>query len=68
MTQIEIAKKVGITQGHLSLIINGKRRPSWDIAIVLAALTETAEALWMDGEPGAKRAALESLERSAHDK
>lgn len=58
MNQTEIADKVKITQGYLSLIITGKRRPDWTIAKDLAKLTKTDVALWMEGDETAKREAL----------
>ena len=58
MKQIEIAQKAGITQGFVSLILTGKRRPPWDVAKTFAELTKTDVALWMDGDEQAKRDAL----------
>jgi hypothetical protein len=40
-----------ISQQFLSMVLNGKRRPSWEIAKVLGELTDTEPSLWMEGEP-----------------
>lgn len=32
MTQTELAKHLGVSQGYLSRIYNGFRRPSWTLA------------------------------------
>ena len=58
MTQDEAAKKAGITQGFISLILTGQRRPDWDVAKTLAELTKTEVALWMEGDETEKRDAL----------
>jgi len=50
MTQNEAAKKAGITQGFLSLIVTGQRRPAWSLAKALAELTKTDVAVWMEGD------------------
>jgi len=58
MNQIKAAEKADITQGYLSLIITGKRRPDWDLAKILAEITKTDVALWMEGDEQKKRQAL----------
>jgi len=58
MTQNEAAKKAGITQGFLSLIVTGQRRPAWSLAKALAELTKTDVAVWMEGDEQKKRDAL----------
>ena len=40
MTQISLAQKVGITQGHLSDLENGNCFPSFDVLIRLARALE----------------------------
>ena len=60
MNQDEAAKKAGITQGFLSLLITGKRRMPWDVAKALAGLTKTYVALWMEGVENEKREALKA--------
>lgn len=37
MTQTELAEKVGVTQGAISMIENGDRSPSLDVLIRLAS-------------------------------
>ena len=59
MTQDEVAKKAGVTQGFISLILTGKRR-NYDVAKLLAEITKTDVALWMDGDETEKREALRS--------
>ena len=48
MKQVELAKRAGITEGMVSLILSGERRPSWDVAKKLAAATGTDPYLWME--------------------
>ena len=56
MTQIEIAKSIGKSQAHISLIISGKRNPSWLTALKLAEITGTEPSDWM--EPDQDRSKL----------
>ena len=58
MNQIEAAKKAGITQGFLSLLLNGKRKMPWDIAKKLSELTGTEPAFWFEATEDKKREAL----------
>jgi transcriptional regulator with XRE-family HTH domain len=58
LTQEQLAKKAKLTQGYISMILKGDRRPSWDQAKKLAKLTGTDPALWMEGTPKKKSAAL----------
>ena len=51
MTQTEISKKLNISQQYVSMIISGKRRPSWDIAKKFAELTGTTASFWMEAKP-----------------
>jgi len=60
--QIKIAKKVGISAGHLSDIINNKKRPSWSTAKRLAKTTETWPELWLEGDSQSIRTALSDNE------
>lgn len=48
MKQVELAKRVGITEGMVSFILSGERRPSWDIAKLLGAATGTDPSIWME--------------------
>jgi transcriptional regulator with XRE-family HTH domain len=56
--QIDLAKKIGLSQSFLSMIISGRRRPSWDNAKKLAAFTSTDPVLWLDGTADARRSAV----------
>lgn len=56
MTQIEIARKINKSQAHISLIISGKRNPSWSTAVELAKVTGTEPSEWM--EPNTDRSKL----------
>lgn len=38
MTQAELAEKVGVTQGAISMIENGDRSPSLEVLIKLASV------------------------------
>lgn len=58
MKQVEIAKKVNVTQGHLSKVLNKVVRPSWDLAKRLADATNTDPILWMEGDLEQMRSAL----------
>jgi transcriptional regulator with XRE-family HTH domain len=49
-TKTTIAKKTGISNAYLSMILSGKRRPSWQNAKKLAKVTHTKIELWMDGD------------------
>ena len=58
MNQVKMVEKMSkefpdkkITQQFLSMVLNGKRRPSWEIAKILGELTNTPASLWMEGEP-----------------
>ena len=50
MTQTQLAKKIGTTQGYISLIISGKRNPSWLLAKKIAEITGTDPSEWMEPE------------------
>jgi len=56
-----IARSAGCTQQHLSQIINGKCRPSWQMAKRLAEVTETTPYLWLEGSPTEIKSHLESV-------
>jgi len=47
LKQVELAKKAGITEGMVSFILSGERRPSIDVAERLAQATGTHALLWM---------------------
>lgn len=48
MTQIEIAKRIGKSQAYISLILSGRRNPSWQTALKLAELTNSDPVEWMN--------------------
>jgi transcriptional regulator with XRE-family HTH domain len=50
-TQTKIAKLANISEPALSQYINGRRRPSWTTAKIIAKITKTKTELWMDGTP-----------------
>lgn len=54
--QIQIAKAVNCDPGHLSKILKGKARPSWDLAKRLAAETGTIPTDWMEGPENIEKA------------
>ncbi len=49
--QTRIANKAKISTAYISMILSGKRRPSWQNAKKLAFITKTRPELWLDGEP-----------------
>lgn len=61
MTQNELAEKAKLSQGYISMILAGDRRPSWDQAKVLARITRTDPALWMEGKPEKRKRALKKV-------
>lgn len=60
MTQQEISKAIGCSQGYISQLLKGQRRPSWDVAKDLAAITDTNIDLWMEGQEQDKRSAIKA--------
>jgi transcriptional regulator with XRE-family HTH domain len=60
MTQKEIGQAVGVSQGYISQLLKGERRPSWDVAKDLAAITDTNIDLWMEGQEQDKRSAIKA--------
>ena len=44
-----IARKANISDGFLSMVLAGKRRPSWATAKRLAKVTNIDEKIWLDG-------------------
>ena len=59
--QTKLAKRVGVSDGALSLYLSGKRRPSWTMAKLLAKTTNTTPELWLDGSPSEIRLVLNSI-------
>jgi len=58
MKQTNIAKKANLADATVSLILSGKRRPSWSTAKRLAEVTGTSPVLWMEGSPDQIRQAI----------
>ncbi len=50
MTQIEIAKRIGVSRKHISEIVNGRKGISTDIALRLSRLFGTSPELWLNGQ------------------
>jgi transcriptional regulator with XRE-family HTH domain len=48
--QTNLAKMASISDGFLSQIISGVRRPSWRTAKKLAIATDTKPELWLEGD------------------
>lgn len=57
MTQAAVAREAGISEGFLSQILSGVRRPRWEKAKKLAKATETTPDLWLEGAPAEIREA-----------
>lgn len=57
-TITQIAKEIGVSQGFLSNILAGRRRPRYSKAKVIASLTGTTVDLWMEGSPDQIRQAI----------
>jgi len=49
--QKDVAEAAGCTQQHLSLILNGKCRPGWELSKRLASSTDSSPILWLEGSP-----------------
>jgi transcriptional regulator with XRE-family HTH domain len=47
--QKDVARELGIGEAYLSELLNGKRRPSWDIAKRCALKTHSSPLVWMEG-------------------
>jgi plasmid maintenance system antidote protein VapI len=60
--QSKLAKQIGKSEALVSLIVNGKRRPSWQTAKKLAKTTGTRPELWLDGSPEKIRTVLEAVD------
>ncbi|MBU4185998.1 MAG: helix-turn-helix domain-containing protein [Proteobacteria bacterium] len=63
----EIAEKANITQGALSNILSGRRRPSWTVAKRLAQVTYTTPYLWLEGMPDEIKSALKNFKPETSD-
>ena len=56
----KIAIEAGISQGFLSNIICGRRRPHYKIAKKLAAITKTSVELWLEGTENELKSAIKN--------
>lgn len=50
-----------MSEATISKVLSGRRRPSWNVAKKIAAVTSTDVDLWMDGATDDRRAALEAV-------
>ena len=61
MQQRELAERAGVSEGLISMIVSGARRPSWDVAKKLCKITGTDLQLWMEGNADKKKAAIDRV-------
>ena len=61
MKQIEIAKRTGLSEAFISLLLSGGRRPTWKTAKLLEAVTGVNAVVWLEAPPNQIRAALEGV-------
>lgn len=47
-SQNELARRASVRPGYFSMILNGKRRPSWDVAVNLQAATGIEASAFME--------------------
>jgi transcriptional regulator with XRE-family HTH domain len=47
--QRDVARDLGLKESYLSEMLNGKRRPSWDVAKRCALKTQSSPLVWMEG-------------------
>jgi transcriptional regulator with XRE-family HTH domain len=47
--QKDVARELGIGEAYLSEMLNGKRRPSWEVAKRCALKTGSSPLVWMEG-------------------
>lgn len=59
--QTKVAIKTGLSATFISLLIKGKRRPTWANAKKIAAVTATDPMLWLEGTPKQMQKALANL-------
>ena len=50
MKQKDLARAAGISEGHLSMVLSGKRKPSAEVMRRLAEVTGTPVSWWADGD------------------
>ena len=56
--QKQIAEATELSAPMISLILSGKKRPSWSSAKRLAAATDTDPVLWLEGSPNEIKKAI----------
>jgi transcriptional regulator with XRE-family HTH domain len=56
--QKKIAKATELSAPMISLILSGKKRPSWSTAKRLAAATGSDPVLWLEGTPNEIKQAI----------
>jgi transcriptional regulator with XRE-family HTH domain len=61
----KLAAQIGISQGFLSNIILGARRPHYNTAKKIAAATNTNPVLWLEGSPEEIKKALSKNREAA---
>jgi len=55
----ELAEKIGTSEAFVSMLLAGKRNPSWHIAKKIAKATNSDARIWMDGDVDKMREAME---------
>ena len=58
-----LARKVGRDRAVISRMLNGKSRPTWEIAKKLALLCGNRPEFWLEAAPAAMREAVARMER-----
>ena len=58
----KLARCAGITQGYVSSILVGRKRPQYPAAKRLAAATGTDPIIWLEGTPEEIKSAIEAAE------
>lgn len=69
MNQREFAQKFGITREHLNALINGRKRPSPEMALRMEAATGIGRSVWIFGSPEEKKVAWRGFKdaQARHD-
>ena len=58
ITQVYIAKKMGVSPAYINYLVNTRKRPPWKTAKKLASVTNTDPILWLEGSSDEIKAAL----------
>lgn len=58
--QRKIASAAKVTASHLSAVLKGRTRPSWQVAKRFAKATKTDPVVWLEGTPDEIRAAIDA--------